>query len=201
MKRSIWRDSFLGQNDIKISDLILAENKGVTLVELLVVVVIVGILAAIAIPNFLGLLAQQQVKTGFEQVQGSLKEAQRQAIRRGQRCRIKIEAININFQKRYKISTVSEPGWDYTGCLLSDRLLSSGLAVKTTNSFAGNPPKITFSHKGNTTQSGTIIVYSPNNQYYKKCMTISNGLGIMREGNYDKDINLPINGNQNCKSI
>ncbi len=176
--------------------------QGFTLIELLVVVIIVGIFAAIAIPNFLGLFSQVQVREGMGQIKGALKEAQRQAMRKGKRCKVKIDTITIDGQSRVKVSIVTptdEPGSNYVGCLLSDRVLPIGIAIRTTTPF-GSPPKIVFSHKGNTTQSGTIITYSPNNTDEKKCMTISNGLGIMREGDYTRDLSLPINGNLYCET-
>ncbi|MGL5875459.1 MAG: GspH/FimT family pseudopilin [Xenococcaceae cyanobacterium] len=174
-------------------------SQGFTLIELLVVVIIVGIFAAIAIPNFLGLFSQVQVREGMGQVKGALKEAQRQAMRKGKRCKVKIETITIDGESRVRITTAEEAGFDYTGCLLSDRILPIGIAIRTTTPF-GSPPKIVFSHKGNTTQSGTIITYSPNNTDEKKCMTISNGLGIMREGDYTRDLSFSINGNLYCKT-
>jgi prepilin-type N-terminal cleavage/methylation domain-containing protein len=176
--------------------------RGFTLIELLVVVIIVGIFAAIAIPNFLGMFSQVQVREGMGQINGALKEAQRQAMRNGKRCKVKIDTITVDGQPRRRITTVTtadEPGSNYSGCLLSDRVLPVGIALKTTTPF-GSPPKIVFSHKGNTTQSGTIIAYSPNNTTEKKCLTISNGLGIMREGDYIRDVSLSIDGNLYCKT-
>jgi prepilin-type N-terminal cleavage/methylation domain-containing protein len=183
-------------------DRINKNSQGFTLTELLVVVIIVGIFAAIAIPNLLGMFSQVQVREGMGQVKGALKEAQRQAMRSGKRCKVKIDTITVDGEPRRRITTVTntdEPGSNYIGCLLSDRVLPIGIAIRTTTPF-GSPPKIVFSYKGNTTQSGTIIVYSPNNTDEKKCMTISNGLGIIREGDYIRDLSLLINGNLYCKT-
>ena len=142
---------------------------GFTLIEMLLVIVIVGILIAVAVPNFLGLLRRNQVSTSLQKLYGAIKETQRQSIRQRRLCRINIDTANNRL-------TGNPPN-----CLLSDRIINQNITIRT--NLSGTPPNISFSHKGTTTKSGTIVVSSnlTNNQ---KCFVISLGLGIMRTGDY-----------------
>ena len=142
---------------------------GFTLIEMLLVIVIVGILMAIAVPNLLGLLRKNQVSTSLQKLYGAIKETQRQSIRQGRLCRINIDTANNRL-------TGNPPN-----CLLSDRIINKNVTIRT--NLSGTPPNISFSHKGTTSKSGTIVVSSniTNNQ---KCFVISLGLGIMRTGEY-----------------
>ena len=145
------------------------KEAGFNLIEILVVTIIVGIVAAIAAPNFLGLLRRNQVNAALQTLHGAIKETQRQAIRQGRSCRIDFDLSNNKL-------TGNPPN-----CLLSDRLLNDDIVIRT--NFPGASPNISFSHKGSTTRSGTIVVSSPQTNS-QRCFVISLGLGIMRTGNY-----------------
>jgi prepilin-type N-terminal cleavage/methylation domain-containing protein len=69
-------------------------NKGFTLIETLIIVVIIGILSAIAAPSFLGMLNRNKVNNALVQVRGALQEAQREAIRRSRRCQVGLSSGN-----------------------------------------------------------------------------------------------------------
>jgi type II secretory pathway pseudopilin PulG len=162
-------------------------DRGHTLIQALLAVVIVGILAAIAAPSFNGLLAQQRVAEGFEQTKGAIKEAQRQAMRRGRRCKIRIDATN----SKINIKSPDADG-NYNGCLLSERQLPEGVAIKTNVTT----PIITFSPRGNTSSARTIVIYSSNGTTQtKKCIAISIGLGIIRTGDYKGNVSTSVNAN------
>ncbi len=144
-----------------------SDNQGFTLIETLVIVVIIGILSAIATPSLLGMLNRNKVSNALDQTQGALQEAQREAMRKSQQCTVTLDTTN---------SKVTSP------CLSTGtRTLPSGIAIAT------NLPSstVTFSFRGNTTNSGKIVVYDLNDSnQQKRCLVISNGLGIMRTGKY-----------------
>ena len=152
-------------------------DRGVTLTETLLAVIVVGILAAVTAPSLIGLFNQNRVKDGFVQLKGAIKESQRLAMRRGRRCKISLDTAN----QEVDIGSPDAKG-SYTGCLLSERTIPDGVLFKTNSN-----PHIIFSARGNTSSARTIIVYSPNTQA-KRCLVISLGLGIMRSGNYTGDV-------------
>ena len=51
-------------------------DRGFSLFEMLTVVILIGILAAIAAPNFLGLLSRYQVEEALNTLEGAIKESQ-----------------------------------------------------------------------------------------------------------------------------
>jgi prepilin-type N-terminal cleavage/methylation domain-containing protein len=171
-------------------------NRGVTLLEVIFTTVIVGILAAIAGPNLMQLLNENKVQAALDQLRGALQDAQRQSMRKSQQC-------TVNFEQ-----DTSQGIWMVTGtpfdCLVSSdttqvisgqtkavKKLEKGVSL--TTNLPGTPPNITFSFKGNTTNSGRIILSASNGSGKQRCLVISNGLGIMRTGIYQV-----VNGTGTC---
>ena len=151
-------------------------TKGFTLIETLATVVIIGIVAAIAAPNLIGLMNRTRVKQGIAQVEGGIKEGQRQAIRLGKRCTVTVDTVNNEITAQTVEATP-------VNCLLSNRELNDSLEIATNNAV------ITFSSKG-TPDNGTesiFVVHMPNGTNERRCLIVSPGLGIMRTGEYNVD--------------
>lgn len=166
------------------------KNTGFSLIEIIVTLIVAGILMMVSAPSLIGMYNQNQLKDAFRQVEGAIKEAQKQAKRKGKTCKIKLDEVTINGKVRDRVTFVKssdpgESGKDYSDCLLEERILPKSVDLDT--NIPGATNKITFSHKGNTPTGGTIKL-SANNSSVQKCLVISNGLGIIRTGIYNKNI-------------
>jgi prepilin-type N-terminal cleavage/methylation domain-containing protein len=166
------------------------QEQGFTLAEMLVTLTVASILVAVSVPSLVGFYQQQQVKDALEELQGALQEAQRQAMRKGQSCTVNLGTAN---------NQITSAG----GCLLTTRILPS----KVTMSTNINSARILFSYKGNTSDitttpsgdQGTVVISRSDGAGYKRCLVITNGLGIMRTGFYDGSTT-PISSN-NCTTL
>jgi prepilin-type N-terminal cleavage/methylation domain-containing protein len=153
-------------------------NQGWTLIEVGVVTVIVGILAAIAFPNLAGIQARNQLRSATNDVKAALQQAQKNAIKRGATCRVDITVSSGTVQS----------GTSTTGCVNNPVNLSSsyngiGLVSSLTS--------IDFSYKGNPTFTPApspvvdqVIRLSSTGTSDVRCLVISEQLGIIRSGTY-----------------
>jgi prepilin-type N-terminal cleavage/methylation domain-containing protein len=69
-------------------------QRGFTLIEVMVIVMLVGILAAIAVPSFGSLLDSVKVNQTVTDLRTALQDTQRQAIRKNQTCTVQVPNAN-----------------------------------------------------------------------------------------------------------
>ncbi|WP_373544788.1 GspH/FimT family pseudopilin [Chamaesiphon sp.] len=148
-----------------------SKDLGFTLTESLIVVAIVGILSAMAIPSFIAAQNRAKLAQATDMVVASLQEAQQEAIRRNQRCLLTLD------------KTAGKIAGD-RGCLLSgDRILPDAIALD----YTGASKDIQYGIRGNTTTNKTIILAVKDNLSNTRCLTVSAPLGIIRVGrSYDR---------------
>jgi prepilin-type N-terminal cleavage/methylation domain-containing protein len=133
------------------------KNVGITLIEVMIVVAIIGILAALAVPSFSATLDKQRITGAAEAVLGDLRWARTEAIKRN-------KIVRVAF-------TTGSP-WSYT--IYADPTGSNTL-LKTVNgsdfpsttlstaSFAGGVAYTTFDPvRGTNTNIGTATITSNN---------------------------------------
>jgi prepilin-type N-terminal cleavage/methylation domain-containing protein len=149
-----------------------SKNLGFTLIETLIVLAIVGILIAMAIPSFLAALNRAKLAQATDLVVASLQEAQRESIRRNRSCTLTLDKVSRKIVGQQ-------------GCLLSgDRHLPDPIDLDYTGTGS-----IQYGIRGNTTTNKSVVLAirdSPNNT---RCLTVSAPLGIIRLGSYDLGTN------------
>ena len=178
MIRTLFYLGFFRKKYLDNSSGLVCRNSGWTLLEVMIVILIIGILASLAIPNMMEAIEKRKAQDALSRLKGTLQEAQRNAIKMGKECRV---SINTN-ENGYTTHSVSIADSTYAGCL-SQEVSFPGITV--TENLPNNGETISFSYRGNTTNIVTIIVESPNART-KYCLVVSNFLGIMRSGVYDE---------------
>ena len=156
------------------------KDSGFTLIEMLAVTIIIGIVAAIAVPNLLGLLNNARVTDGLSDLEGAIKEAKSQAIRFSQSCEIE---ITTNSAGRYIVQPDPTVGGNNNRCLLEQRVLPEGVTV--TDNI---PDTIEISSRGNIgntndyTNGNWTITVSHNNAGTSKCVRVEGMFGDVQTG-------------------
>jgi Tfp pilus assembly protein FimT len=162
---------------------------GVTLVETLAIVAVIGILAGIAAPSFLTWLSNKKIEDVTAQTESAIREAQSEAIKKSISCTLTIDKANA------KISS------DPTTCLptgerdlskLGVRALSNNtteVAIGTAN--LGSTDSFEFSQKGTLSVVGgvgMIVLYhsgdATNQRNRNRCIAVASGIGLIRTGIY-----------------
>lgn len=150
------------------------DNQGFSLPEVLLIVIILGIFASLAAPSFLSWVNSKRVEDVLLQVEGAVKEAQAEALRKSQTCVLTISASSV---------TSNPPNCLPTGTRDLTQVSGGSNSVGVTF-IAANNSTLTFSPKGTTTSGNIFVFYHPNQAQGMRCLAISPGIGIVRTGQF-----------------
>jgi general secretion pathway protein H len=84
---------------------VIRHSQGFTLLEMILVLVVAGVVAAVAVPNFQPAIARMQVQSATRDVASALRHTRGQALSRG---RIEEFVLNVN-QHYYKVGGRQKP--------------------------------------------------------------------------------------------
>ncbi|MCC3497441.1 MAG: prepilin-type N-terminal cleavage/methylation domain-containing protein [Microcoleus sp. PH2017_15_JOR_U_A] len=145
-------------------------DKGYTLLELLVVVIMLGILASIAAPGWLGFINRQRVRTVNDRVFQSLRTAQSEAKRTKR-------DVTIVFNNNTSTPPVDPPTVAINGNtqqLNAQGEIKPGTIALRTNAPAPSANSITFDYQGNVNQL-PLDPSSPNGHRFVATVSVSGG--------------------------
>ena len=127
---------------------LLKKNQGITLIEVLVVIAILGILASIAVPSYQDMIERNRLKQAAESLADDLKFARTEAIKKSN----SVTLVFNNTSTCYGITTGGACVCTTTGsCDLKTVDVSQFSGITMT----GNPVTFTF-QRGTTTNSASI---------------------------------------------
>lgn len=157
------------------------KDRGFTLIEMAVTSIVGGVLAAIAIPSFVGMYSRYMLDDALVQLKSHVQEAQKNAIKISKDCTVVLpsngsDKIVVNSEESGTVKCVP------TSLNFQNKSFYKDIRIRHNYSSPAN--KIQFNFKGETNTQGTIVLSLPNSNY-QKCLVTSIGLGLFRTGDYD----------------
>ncbi|MEY3555319.1 MAG: hypothetical protein RLZZ580_1373 [Cyanobacteriota bacterium] len=187
------------------------KNQGFTLLEILIALAITGILAALTGPNLLAWLNRNTVQEATDSIQSALRDAQKQAMRRGRICTINFtNGTGTNPTVYSQITALDKDSKPDPGCLVMANAGSLNLPQEVFMvvrnfptlgsspgvqfSFRGHVPGLTFEPEtdpSKTDNRAIIVLYpaanasaAPYPNQEQKCIVMASLLGIVKQGTY-----------------
>ncbi|NJN56805.1 MAG: type II secretion system protein [Leptolyngbyaceae cyanobacterium SL_5_9] len=154
-------------------------SRGYTLQELLIIVAIMGILAAIAAPSWLTLYNTFKLNAARSQVHQIIRQAQHEAIRHHVSWQASFRDTNGTVQWAVH-PTTTPPALTHWQNLYTDVRIDVGA---TTFRPSGGIYKTQFSHKGHANVLGRLTLSTATSGgRIKRCVIVSTLLGAIRDG-------------------
>ena len=156
-------------------------NRGVGLIELMVVIAIMGVTAAFAAPSFQSLTENSQIRTTSESVRDAIMLGRTEAIRRG-------SAVTLVGTGNPRWSN----GWalhDATGALIREGQFATGLRVTLVNGPADD--RVVFRPNG-------TVNNTPANEMYVWVQGRAGSSAIARAIRLNRGVSLCRQGDNNC---
>ena len=148
-------------------------NRGFSLIELLIVVAILGVVAAIAAPNFQNTIENNRVNSAAEGMRDAIAVARTEAIRRGSSVWIEPDCTPANWSCGWKLMHSGD----------SDPIRTGDTPSAVDVSLDGTATRITFNPNGTFVPNNTFFVFRPQGETTGgRALELNRGLRICRSG-------------------
>jgi type II secretory pathway pseudopilin PulG len=148
-------------------------QQGFSTLEIVVVVLVMVLFSAIALPSVLSWIDERKLNQGLAELEGAIVTAQQQAIRQSQTCQ-----VNLPTGSNPTLSSTPAECLPTGNRTLTDLSLNHSLAT----------PSVNFDFNGwlspSITTEQTMVLSLQGSTTGLKCLVMAPGIGLIRVGNY-----------------